>query len=136
MEDMKAAMRSGNKQDLEVIRFAIAAIKNAEIDQGEYNDDQVVKLIVKQIKEMRDSMGDYAKAGRTDLVEKDQHSIEVLQKYLPTPLTESEIDAVIDQVIADNPGGNMGMIIGKVNQQAAGRADGAVVAQKVRAKLA
>lgn len=136
MEDMKSAMRAGNKQDLEVVRFVIAKVKNAEIDAGEYSDDQVQKLITKYIKEMRDSMADYEKAGRSDLVEKDKYSIEFLQKYLPAQLTETELDTLIDQVMAENPGANLGMIIGKVNQQAAGRADGATVAQKVKAKLA
>lgn len=135
MEDMKSALRAGNKQDLEVIRFVIAKIKSAEIDEGEYSDEQVQKLIAKQIKEMKDASVDYQKAGRSDLVEKDQHGISVLQRYLPTPPSEAEIDTIIDQVVAENPGAHMGMIIGKVNHLAAG-ADGAMIANKVKEKLA
>lgn len=135
MEDMKNAMRSGNKADLEVIRFVIAKIKNVEIDKGELNDDGIQKLIAKQIKESTEVIADYEKAGRQDLSDKNKADIEVLKKYLPAPLSESEVDALIDKIISENPGANMGMIIGKVNQQSSGRADGAMIAKKVRDKL-
>lgn len=136
MEDMKSAMKAGDKKTLDAIRFLMAKIKNVEIDNGEQNDDQIQKLVAKQIKEMKDTMADYERAGRQDLVDNDKANIEVYQKYLPAQLSEAEIDVLIDQVMAENPGANMGMIIGKVNQQAAGRADGGVIAQKVKAKLA
>jgi hypothetical protein len=136
MEDMKTAMRAGNKQDLDVIRFVIAKIKNIEIDNGEQNDSQIQQLINKQIKEMNEVMADYERAGRQDLADKDKANIAILQRYLPAPLSEAEVDVLIDQTIAENPGANLGMIIGKVNQQAAGRADGGMVAQKVKAKFA
>jgi uncharacterized protein len=136
MDDMKAAMKSGNKQDLDAIRFVIAKIKNVEIDNGEMNDTQIQQLIGKQIKEMKEVMGDYEKAGRQDLADKDKANIAVLERYLPAPLSETEVDTIIDQVMAENPGAHMGMVIGKVNQQVAGRADGGLIAQKVKAKLA
>lgn len=135
MEDMKTAMKAGNKQDLETIRFLIAKIKNLEIDQGELNDAQVQQVIGKQIKEMKEVLADYEKAGRSDLADADKAKIEVLQRYLPTPLTELEVDALIEKALAENPGAAMGQLIGKVNQLAAGRADGRMIADKVKAKL-
>jgi uncharacterized protein YqeY len=135
LDDMKAAMKSGNKQDLDAIRFVIAKVKNIEIDNGEQNDTQIQQLISKQIKEMQETMADYQRAGRQDLVDKDTANIAILKRYLPEPLSEAEVDILIDQVIAENPGAHMGMIIGKVNKEADGRADGGMVAQKVKAKL-
>lgn len=135
MDDMKQAMKSGDKQQLDTIRFVVAKIKNVEIDKGEQNDAQIQQIIGKQIKEMREVFPDYEKAGRSDLLQADQAKIAVLEKYLPAQLTESEIDALIDTVMTANPGAPMGKIIGAVNQQAAGRADGGVVAQKVKARL-
>lgn len=135
MEDMKSAMRAGNKQDLEVIRFLMAKIKNVEIDQGELNDTQIQHIVGKQIKEMREVMADYEKAGRPELAESDQAKITVLERYMPAQLNDAEVDALIDKTIAENPGAPFGQIIGKVNKEAAGRVDGGLVAQKVKAKL-
>lgn len=135
MEDMKQAMRSGNKQELDTVRFVIAKIKNVEIDDGELNDLQVQQIVAKQIKEMKEVFADYEKAGRTDLIDADKARIAVLQKYLPAQLSEAEVDALIDAAMAANPEGPMGKVIGMVNQQAAGRADGGMIAQKVKARL-
>lgn len=135
MEDMKQAMRSGDKKTLETIRFVIAKIKNTEIDKGELSDKEVEQIIAKQIKEMKEVFADYEKAGRHDLVEADQEKVTVLAKYLPEQLSDSEIEALIDQAMAESPDGHMGKVIGAVNQKAAGRADGAVIAQKVRARF-
>lgn len=135
MDDMKSAMKSGNKQELDAIRFVIAKIKNTEIDSGEMDDKQIEQLIAKQIKEMKEVLADYDKAGRSDLADKDRANIEVLKKYLPEPLSEAEIDALVEKVVSENPGAHMGMVIGLVTKQAAGRADGGMVAQKVKARL-
>lgn len=135
LEDMKLAMKAGDKTKLEAIRFLVAQIKSTEIDQGELNDDQVQKVIAKQIKEMKEVLADYKKAGKDDVVAAEQEKIDTLQKYMPEPLSDEELEALIEKTIADNQGEPMGKIIGLVNQQAQGRADGSVIAQKVKAKL-
>ena len=135
MEDMKTSMKSGDKQQLETIRFVIAKIKNIEIDQDELGDEKIQQLIAKQIKEMKEVFADYEKAGRTDLVEADQAKITILEKYLPDQMSDSELDQLIEQVIQENPDVIMGKIIGLVNQRAAGKAEGGVIAQKVKARL-
>ena len=84
---------------------------------------------------MKEVLADYERAGRQDLAESDKAKITILERYMPAPLSKDELDALIEKTIEENPGAPFGQIIGKVNQQAAGRADGGVVAAKVKAKL-
>lgn len=135
MDDMKQAMRSGEKEKLDTIRFLMAKVKNVEIDQGELDDDKIQQLVSKQIKEMKESFSDYEKAGRTELIDADKARIAVLEAYLPEQLSDAELDALIEAAIKENPDAIMGKIIGAVNQKAAGRAEGGVIAQKVKARM-
>lgn len=132
-EDMKTAMRAHDSVSLNAIRFLQAEIRNVEIDNGEQDDAGVQKIIARQIKQMKDAIGDYQKGGRTDLVEQEEAKIAVLERYMPQQLSDDELRTIIQQVKADNPSANQGQLIGLVLKQAAGRADGSRVSQLLNA---
>lgn len=128
-EDMKTAMKGHDSVSLNAIRFLQAEIRNVEIDHGEQDDAGVHKIIARQIKQMKDAIGDYQKGGRADLVEQEEAKVAVLARYQPQQLTDDELRSIIEQVKTDNPGVNQGQLIGLVLKEAAGRADGSRVSQ-------
>lgn len=134
-ERITAAMKAGEKQELEVLRFLMAKIKNVEIDNGEQSDQQIQQIISKQIKEMKEVINDYQRAGRQELIDSDLAKIAILEKYLPEQLTSDELTSLIDELMSKNPDWQLGQVIGAVNKAAAGRVDGGQVAQLVRTKF-
>src|SRR5690606_2371381 len=99
-EDMKAALRAGDKARLSALRLALAAIKQREVDSRQPLDDLgVLGVLERMIKQTRDSLAQYREASRSDLVEKDEAEIAVLQAYLPEPLDEEELDTLISDAI-------------------------------------
>ncbi len=134
-EDMKQAMRDKDTDKLGTIRFLLSEIKNVEIDEGVQDDAGVQKIISRQIKQIRDARSDFERAGRTDLVEQEDAKLAVLEAYLPAQLSDNELEALVDEAIAESADKNMGKIIGAVMQKAAGQADGGRVAAAVRNKL-
>jgi uncharacterized protein YqeY len=139
-EDMKAAMKGGEKDRLAVIRLVQAQIKQREVDERiELDDAQVLAVLEKMQKQRRDSIEQYDKAGRTDLADVERYEMSVIDGYLPAKLSESELDAVIDAAIAESGAASardMGKVVALVKEKAAGRADMAAVAGKVKARLA
>mgnify|MGYP002712972859 CR=1 FL=1 len=138
-DDMKSAMRAGDKPRLGVIRLALAAIKQREVDERiELDDAQVLATLEKMLKQRRDSVTQYEAADREDLAEQERFEIGIIEHYLPTPLDEAELDAIIDAAIAETGASSMrdmGQVMAKVKQRAAGRADMAAVSAQVKAKL-
>jgi hypothetical protein len=138
-DDMKAAMKGGEKARLAVIRLINAAIKQREVDERiELNDEQVLAVLDKMVKQRRDSIKQYTDAGRTDLAEVEQAEVEIIQGYLPAALGDDEIAAIIEQAIADTGASgmaDMGKVMGKVKPQVQGRADMGAVSGLVKAKL-
>jgi len=138
-DDMKAAMKGGDKSRLAVIRLINAAIKQREVDERiELNDEQVLAVLDKMVKQRRDSIKQYTEAGRTDLAEVEQAEVEIIQGYLPAALSDDEIAAIIEQAIADTGAASMadmGKVMGKVKPQVQGRADMGAVSGLVKAKL-
>jgi len=138
-EDMKAAMRGGDKARLAAIRLIMAAIKQREVDERiELDDAQVTAVLDKMVKQRRESIEQYEKAGRTDLVDKEKAELEVIQTYLPEPLSEDEINALIDEAIAETGASSikdMGKVMGLLKPKLAGRADMGAVSGKVKARL-
>lgn len=134
-EDMKAAMKAGDKVKLEVIRFLLAEIRNVEIDHGDQTDDQVQNLIRKEIKQMQESNVQYRTAGRNDLILDNEAKIAILEEYIPSMLTEAELTAVVAACIKANPDQAMGPLIGEVRAKTAGRADGSAIAAEVKKQL-
>lgn len=138
-EDMKATMRSGDKQKLAVIRLINAAIKQREVDERiEMNDEQVLSILEKMLKQRKDSISQFEAAGRDDLADIEKYESGIIQAYLPQPLAQDEIDALIAQAIAatgaDGPQA-MGKVIAALKPQMAGRADMGKVSGQVKAAL-
>jgi len=138
-DDMKTAMKGGDKARLAVIRLINAAIKQREVDERiELSDEQVLAVLDKMVKQRRDSIKQYTDAGRTDLADAEQAEVEIIQGYLPAALSEDEIAAIVDQAIADTGASamaDMGKVMGKVKPQVQGRADMGAVSGLVKAKL-
>jgi uncharacterized protein YqeY len=138
-EDMKTAMRSGEKDRLAVIRLLQAAIKQREVDERITLDDaQVTAVLEKMIKQRKESVVAFEKGARADLVAKENAEIAVLQPYLPAQLSESELDALIAEAIASTGAASikdMGKVMGVVKAKAAGKADMGAVGARIKAKL-
>ncbi len=138
-EDMKTAMRSGEKDRLAVIRLLQAAIKQREVDERITLDDaQVMAVLEKMIKQRRESIVAFEKGGRADLVTKETNEISVLQPYLPAQLSDAELDALIAEAIAATGAASikdMGKVMGVVKSKAAGKADMGAVGARIKAKL-
>jgi uncharacterized protein YqeY len=138
-EDMKTAMRSGEKDRLAVIRLLQAAIKQREVDERITLDDaQVTAVLEKMIKQRRESIVAFEKGGRADLVAKENAEITVLQPYLPAQLSDAELDALITEAIAATGAASikdMGKVMGVVKAKAAGKADMGAVGARIKAKL-
>ena len=139
-EDMKAAMRAKDAARLGAIRLLQAAIKQKEVDERVPLDDAAVLAIVdKQIKQRRDSIAQFEKAGRTDLADKEKAEIAVIGAYLPQAMTEIEVAAAIDAAIAESGAAGaaaMGKVMALLKPKLAGRADIGKVSALVKAKLA
>jgi uncharacterized protein YqeY len=138
-EDMKSAMRAGEKERLAAIRLALAAIKQREIDERITLDDgQVLAVLEKMIKQRREAITQFASGGRADLVAKETAEITVLQGYLPAPLSEAQIDALIGEAIAATGAASirdMGKVMAVVRPKAQGRADMGAVSARIKQRL-
>lgn len=139
-EDMKAAMKGGDKQRLGVIRLVNAAIKQREVDERIALDDaQVLHVLEKMLKQRRDSVTQYEAAKREDLAAQERFEIGVIETYLPAQLGDAELDALITQCIADAGAASprdMGKVMALLKERAAGRADIGALSQRVKARLA
>lgn len=138
-DDMKAAMRGGDKHRLGVIRLILAAIKQREVDERiELDDTQTIAVLEKMLKQRKDSVSQYDAAGRGDLAEVERAEMGVIEGYLPAKLSDAEIEALIDAAIAETGAGNprdMGKVVALVKAKAAGRADMAQVSARIKARL-
>lgn len=137
--DMKAAMkaREKGKLALNVIRMVNSAIKNAEINEKrELSDSDILGILAKEVKMRKDSIVEFEKADRQDLVDQNQAEINVLQKYLPEPMSEDEVKRTIQDIIAGIEGTpNMGAVMAKVMPKLKGRADGRLISRLVKEEL-
>ena len=138
-EDMKTAMRSGEKDRLAVIRLLQAAIKQREVDERIVLDDaQITSVLEKMIKQRKESIVAFEKGARADLVAKETAEIAILQPYLPAQMSETELDALIAEAIASTGAAtikDMGKVMGVVKAKAAGKADMGAVGARIKAKL-
>jgi len=139
-DDMKSAMKAGDKARLGVIRLILAAIKQREVDERiELDDEQVLAVLDKMVKQRRDSIAQYTEAGRDELAAAEQAEVDIIQDYLPEALSEDEIAAIVEQAIAETGASSMrdmGKVMGKVKPQVQGRADMGQVSTLVKQKLA
>ncbi len=138
--DMIAAMKSGQKDRLRVVRLIMAAIKQIEIDQRiELDDAATLVVLNKMVKQRHDSVTQFRDGGREDLAKIESDEIVVLEAYLPEQMSESELDQMIDEIIAATGAESMrdmGKVMGLIKQKAEGRADIGVASSKVKARLA
>ena len=138
--DAKSALKSGDKERLGVLRMLLAAIKQKEVDERrELGEGDVLGVLEKMVKQRRESVTQFDAGGRGDLAEKERGEIEVLSGYLPEPLTAEALAALIERVIADTGAESlrdMGRVMGKIKDEARGRADMGAVSARVRARLA
>ncbi|KAB2935852.1 MAG: GatB/YqeY domain-containing protein [Candidatus Contendobacter sp.] len=138
-DDMKAAMRAKDKQRLGAIRLILAAIKQREVDERiDLNDVQTLAVLEKMIKQRRESLAQYQSAGREDLAAQESFEIELIQAYLPAPLSEADLDALIAHAIAATGAQSvrdMGKVMVLIKDQAQGRADMAAVSTRVKARF-
>ena len=136
---MKAAMRAGEKERLGVIRMITSAIKQREVDERiSLDDTQVLGVLEKMIKQRKESLVQFQAGNRQDLVDKEAAEVTLLQAYLPSQLSDTEIDALIKEAIAATGAASikdMGKVMGLIKGKAQGRADMAAVGAKIKAKL-
>jgi len=139
-EDMKSAMRAGEKERLGTIRLALAAIKQREVDERITLDDgQVLAVLEKMIKQRKEAITQFQAGGRADLVAKESAEVSVLEAYLPARLSDAELDGLIAAAIASTGASSakdMGKVMALVKSQAQGRADMGLVSARVKEKLA
>ena len=138
-DDMKAAMKAKDKQRLGVVRLALAAIKQVEVDERiELDDARVLAVLGKMIKQRRDSISQYEDANRQDLADQEKYEVDVLQTYLPAEMDESELDTLISSIVSAVGASSMqdmGKVMNELRPKVQGRADMGVVSQKVKAAL-
>ncbi len=136
---MKAAMKGGDKPRLGVIRLVLAAIKQVEVDERiELDDDRVLAVLDKMVKQRRESISQYKDAGRDDLREQEEYEVSVLQDFLPEALTDDEIEQMIVKAVEETGASSikdMGKVMGILKPQMQGRADMGAVSGKIKAKL-
>jgi uncharacterized protein len=138
-DDMKSAMKAGDKDRLKVVRQMLAAIKQVEIDKRiELDDAGILAVLEKMVKQRRDSVEQFERGGRDDLARIEQDEIEMIETYLPEPLGEAELEALIDAAFAATGAASMrdmGKVMAHIRSAAAGRADLGAVGARVKARL-
>jgi hypothetical protein len=138
-EDMKTAMRSGEKERLGTIRLILAAVKQREVDERiTLDDNQVISVLEKMVKQRRESISQFQAGGRADLVEKENAELKVVSAYLPSQLSEAELDALIAEAISQTGATSvkdMGKVMNIIKSKAQGRADMATVGARIKARL-
>lgn len=136
---MKAAMKGGDKFRLGVIRLILAAIKQVEVDERiTVDNDRAILVLDKLLKQRRESIRQFTDAGRLDLAEAEEAEAKIIQEFLPQALTEAEIDAMINEAIAESGAGSirdMGKVMSLLKTRMQGRADMSAVSNKIKAAL-
>ena len=137
--DMKAAMKGGDKARLGVIRLMLAALKQIEVDERvELDDERILSILDKMVKQRRDSISQYESAGRTELADQEKYEVGIIQEYLPAQLSEGEIATLIDEAIQATGAASMkdmGKLMGLLKPKLQGRADMGAVSAQIKQKL-
>jgi len=138
-DDMKSAMKAGDKPRLGVIRLMLAAIKQREVDERiELDEAQVLAVLDKMVKQRRDSIAQFRDAGREDLAANEEFELGVIQDYLPEALSEAEIAELIEQAVSESGAsamGDMGKVMAVLRPRIQGRADMGAVSARVKQRL-
>jgi len=138
--DMKSSMKSGDKSRLLVIRLMLAAIKQIEVDERiELDNDRIIAVLDKMTKQRRESIEQFSKASRDDLIAIEQAELQIIKEYLPEALSEAEINALVDESINSTGASSikdMGKVMSMLKPQLQGRADMSIVSQLIKSRLA
>ena|SRR3989338_6026948 len=138
-EDLKTSLKARDELKVSSLRFLLAAIKNKQIDlRHELSDSEIQQVIQTQVKQRLDSIEQFEKGNRKDLVEKETRELEILKSYLPPPFSQDELDGLIDQAIAESKATSkdqLGLVMKILMPKVSGRVDGRIVNQRVREKL-
>lgn len=138
-DDVKTAMRSKDKERLGTLRLLTAAIKQIEVDKRiELDDDQVIAVLEKMLKQRKDSIEQFEKAGRNELAEIEIKEVAILKEFMPEQFSDADVDALIDEAIATTGASEMkemGKVMGLLKPKLAGKADMGAVSGKIKAKL-
>jgi uncharacterized protein YqeY len=138
-QETTAALKAGQKVRLAALRLLSAAVKNREVElRRELSDDEFLEVAAKQVKQRRESIEAFEAAGRTELADREREEEAVLSAYLPEPLGDDELDAIVEEAIATAGAtgpGDLGKVMGAVMARVKGRADGRTVQAKVRDRL-
>ena len=139
LDDVKNAMRAQEKERLGVLRLITAAMKQKEVDERiELDDEQLLGVLEKMVKQRRESLEQFDKAGREDLASKERFELEIIQSYMPEPLSEADLTALIQSTIKQLGAGSvrdMGPVMNALRGQVQGRADMKAVSLAVKAQL-
>ena len=137
--DMKSAMRGGDKEQLATVRLILAAIKQVEVDtRKELSNPDIVVILDKMGKQRRESIDQFEKASRQDLADKEKAELEIINSYLPTPLSETEISAALEKALKDTSATSMkdmGAVMALLKPQLQGRADMGKISKLIKARL-
>lgn len=135
-QDIKVALKAGDKQRLNTLKMVKSALQNAAIaNMGELSDDDAIKVLKKEAKKRNEAAEMYDGASESERAEAEKAEAAIIDEYLPEQMSEAEIEAIVDKIIADGAD-NMGQIMGMVMKQTAGQADGGTVSKIVKEKLA
>jgi len=138
-DDMKTAMKAKEKDRLNVIRMILAAIKQIEVDERiELDNERIISVLDKMLKQRRESIKQFTEAGRTDLSDIEEAEVLIIQDYLPKALTDDEISAMVEKAVSDSAASSikdMGKVMGILKPQMLGRADMSVVSKIIKTRL-
>jgi uncharacterized protein len=138
-EDLRAAMKAGEKTRLAALRMLATSIRNREVEVGhELSHDEFLEVVAREVKRRKEAAEAYDAAGRTELADREREEEEALEGYLPEALSEEEVDALVEEAVAATGAsgpGDMGKVMGHLMGKARGRVDGAVVSARVRMRL-
>lgn len=134
-EDMKTAMKARDAQRLETIRYMISVIKNVEIDHGEQTEDELVTIVRKQVKQMREAIMQFKQGNRDDLVDSEEVKVAILEGYLPKQLDEAQIESIVKNMIGAIENPNFALVMPQAMKALGGQAEGKMVAEVVRKLL-
>jgi uncharacterized protein YqeY len=139
-DDMKAAMKAKDKERLSTVRLILAAIKQQEVDkQAELDETAIIAVLDKMVKQRKDSITQYEEAGRDELAAIEKQELEIIQVYLPQPLSDEEVNALLEQAISDIGASSMqdmGKVMAQLKPQVQGRTDMGKLSGLVKSKLA
>lgn len=138
--DMKEAMKDQRKEEVSTLRMLVSSLNNTKIEQGgELDEDDVVEVLSREAKQRRESIEAYEEGDRQDLADKEQGELEVIQRYLPEPLSDEEVEQMVDEIIEKTGAetqGDMGQVMGQIMPKVKGRYEGSKVKDIVLEKLA